>query len=563
MQSSLNIENVSLEHQIPAISEGICASNPWYWAYTKAIQLIPGPFRLNGHEFQVRPMSIRPKVKVFRKATQMVVTESEVLNVLNGMIYGYYPVGVYYLFPSKDKVSEFSKSRFKPLIQDNPATIGQFVRDTDSVNLKRIGSGFLYFRSGRLHQEIEGIMKTSAALKGDPADHAVHDEYDEMDPDIDEYIEGRLAKSSIHTKSYLANPTIPDYGIDRKFQTSSQEYWHVKCPACGAWTCFDWEDNFPRLFYDFRDGTVIRACSHCERALDVRFGRWIPANPDEKDIMGFTIGHPSAYWIDPKDLLQRYRDPQTQKANFIRLELGRAHVEADEVLTPPQVYACCGNYGMHYSSEIENAYGLDVGKDLHMVIGHPTSLKTRKILKVARISSFNDVHDLAQKFHCACGVIDMEPETRTVRRFQATEPYKIFLCDYAERQRVSQRLDESKEVMVVRRTELFDQTHELFRDGLIEIPRKSQEIERYAKELCNAVKILKEDKETGYKSYHYIKRGREDYRNATNYFELACQYVRIPSTSALIKQHNVKTLNVLKRIKGEKEKPNVLQNIRR
>jgi len=98
-----------------------------------------------------------------------------------------------------------SASRFNPLIRDNPETIGQFVRDTNRANLKRIGDRFLFFRSGRLGQEIQGQTKTSAGLISVPADHAVHDEYDLMSQRIDEFVDGRLAHSEIKTKTFLSN----------------------------------------------------------------------------------------------------------------------------------------------------------------------------------------------------------------------------------------------------------------------------------------------------------------------------------------------------------------------
>ena len=110
-------------------------------------------------------------------------------------------------------------------------------------------------QQGNMIQDIKGEMKSAANLKGDPADHAVHDEYDEMDPKIDEFIDGRLARSPIHTKSYLANPTIPDYMIDKKFQQSSMEYWHIRCRHCKRYTCLDLDNNFPKLFHEKQDGS--------------------------------------------------------------------------------------------------------------------------------------------------------------------------------------------------------------------------------------------------------------------------------------------------------------------
>ena len=76
--------------------------------------------------------------KCFRKATQMAITESEVLDSLHGCIYRKYLRGVLYLFPNKDVVADFSASRFKPLIESNPSVIGCHIKDTNRANLKLI-----------------------------------------------------------------------------------------------------------------------------------------------------------------------------------------------------------------------------------------------------------------------------------------------------------------------------------------------------------------------------------------------------------------------------------------
>jgi len=519
MQFLQNISNLLS----PEIEAAIQADDPWYWALKSQIRLVPGPFSLMGHEFQVRPMSMHPPVKVFRKATQMTVTESEVLNVLHGMIYGKYPVGVYYLFPNKDKVSEFSKSRFKPLINDNPETIGAYIRDTDSVNIKRIGSGFLYFRSGRLAQEIEGQMKTSANLKGDPADHAVHDEYDEMDPKIDEFIDGRLAKSRVQTKSYLANPTLPDYGIDRKFQESDQEYWFIKCQHCGHWTCLDYEENFPKLFHEQRDGTVIRACEKCGRALDPRFGQWVAKRPEITDVIGFTIGHPSAHWINPKKLLQQFRKPRLDLANFTRLQLGRAYIEAEHRLSIEEVLSLCSDKGIASSSDKPCTMGVDVGNALHVVIGRKHPRAFGEIVHINDYRDFTNLDRLMEAFHVSLCVIDALPETRSARAFAERHKGKVYLNYYNEHQKGSYAWNEKEYIVQCNRTESLDASHTEIAEESVILPKRCAITEEFADHIHNVAKKLEEDPETGSKRYVYIKLGPDHYRHAYNYECMARQ----------------------------------------
>jgi len=326
---------------------------------------------------------VETKTVTVRKATQMAFTQGAVLKVLHAMIHRRWPKGCLYLFPTQDTVTDFSSSRFGPLIRDNQESIGIHVRDTNRVNLKRVGDGFLYFRSGRLSQEIQGQTKTSAGLMSVPADHAVHDEYDLMSQRIDELVDGRLAKSEIKTKAFLSNPSIPDYGISAKFDESDQRYWFAKCEACGVWTCFDdpelpEEQIFTKRIVEQPDGSVIRACSNCGRAVDVRLGQWVRYRLDVHDHAGFTIGRPSASWVDPAALLQEFRTTR-DIGNFIRIKLGRPYIEAENRLSIAEVLACCGNGGISDWDTGPCYMGLDQGgkeKDLlHVVIGkkHPTA----------------------------------------------------------------------------------------------------------------------------------------------------------------------------------------------
>ncbi len=514
----------------PGAEEAMLACDPWYWAKQRDIRLVSTVFSLPGHEFQVRPMRLRPAVKIIMKGTQGTFTEGEVLNTLHGMIYGYYPTGVYYLFPNKDKVSEFSKSRFKPLIQDNPETIGQYVRDTDSATLKRIGSGFLFFRSGRLPQDIQGEMKTSPAIKGDPADHAVHDEYDEMHAKIDEFVDGRLAKSPIHTKSYLANPTIPDYGIDQKFQRSSQEYWHTRCEHCKRYTCFDLEDNFPDLFQRQSDGSVIRICSHCKGGMrDLRWGEWVPARQSEKDVIGFTIGHPSYPWINLKGLLDAWEDPETDRANFIRLRRGRAYIEAENRLSIAEVYACCGTDGISSCDPGPCFMGVDQGgidQDLfHIDIGKKLSNLHGKIVHLTTEKGWSELDRLMKVFNIRRCVIDGLPNQDDARKFAHRWPGKVFLSYFSETQKGNYKWDEGAYLVNSNRTEAMDASHKELAEKLIVLPKRCQVVEKFAKHCHATAKKLVEDEKTGSKRYIYIPKlgGPDHFRLAQCYETMARQ----------------------------------------
>ena len=174
------------------------------------------------------------------------------------------------------------------------------------------------------------------------------------------------------------------------------------------------------------------------------------------------------------------------------------------------------------------AMGVDVGGLLNVVIGFKPKDKVLGVCYLARVSSFNDVHDIAQRFNVKFAVIDMEPELRKARDFQAGEPYPVFLCDYQDSIKTGPSWDEEKKLVKVNRTEVCDATHDLVSSsGLLVLPRRSEELDIFAKQVCNTAKVLQEDPETGSREYRYRKLGEDHYRHALNYLWLASQKISI------------------------------------
>ena len=454
----------------------------------------------------------------------MTLTETAIIKTIHGLINKRYPTGALNLFPTREDVRDFSQARFKTLITLNPFHIGRHIRETDNINIKQIGRSLLYFRGAHSSKKIEGTKATSATLKSISVDRINFDEFDEMDPLMIDLVLERISHSGIQEEFYLSTPSIPDFGIDKKYQESDQRVWMIKCTKCGKETCMELE--FPECLHETEDGDIIRICIHCrDREIYPGNGRWIAQRPENRDITGWWISQLNSAFVKPKKILDLFNNPPNGNiAEVYNSKLGIAYIDAENKLSVNDIYRCCGQDPILRRHKGPCAMGADIGKIINVVIGVKISEKARRIFHVGRISGFNDLHDLAKRFNVKCAVIDMEPETRKAREFQKAEPYKVFLCDYQERQRVSQKKDEEGGIITVRRTEICDATHELVtKEGLLEIPRMSSEIKEYAIQMSNIAKVLEENRETGSKTYRYRKTGPDHYRHATNYFMLACE----------------------------------------
>lgn len=459
-------------------------------------------------------------------------SEIWVLKTLHGLIHAHYPKGALYLFPTRDDVSDFSKARFDPLIANNPC-IQAFVRDTDAKNIKKIGSAFLYLRGARVTKTVGGTKKSSSQLKTVPVDRIVFDERDEMDDAMVELALERISHSRVQEEMHLGTPTIPDYGVDRLYQNSDQRIWMIKCQKCGAETCLELE--FPDCLIERADGRVYRGCIKCHEKIHPANGKWVPRY-ENRDFVGWWVGQMQSMYVKPAKILDLFRNPPNGNlAEVYNSKLGMAYIAAENRLTKNDVWACCGKDVTGVNSENPTAMGVDVGKNLTVVIGTRPDRNLRKVVKTIEVESFNDVHDLAKKFNVQCAVLDLYPETRKVREFQKAEGYQVFLCEYKENQGKEATWDEVDGLITVNRTEICDATHELVTNpGRLEIPRKSDAIEQYVVQMVNMAKILDENPDTGSRVYRYRKLGPDHFRHATNYFLLASDRISITSDRKVI-----------------------------
>lgn len=216
MQSSLTQSTVDMPRPNLSLKD-VERISPLYWAERNRVMLQMSPFEVGGHEYQMVPLQSNKRIRAEKKGARLGFTEIEILRSIHGMIYNRLPAGVLYLFPTADDVTDFSKARFSPLIESNPLSIGRHVQDTDAATIKRIGTALLYLRGARSTTKVEGVKADSSKLRSIGVDKVVFDEYDLMDPKMVDMALVRMDYSKVKEEVYLSTPTIPDWGIDRKY----------------------------------------------------------------------------------------------------------------------------------------------------------------------------------------------------------------------------------------------------------------------------------------------------------------------------------------------------------
>jgi hypothetical protein len=489
-----------------ALAEDI-ADKPFY-EWVKEITLDGRPFTYTRHEYLIEPYKDSHPHQVEEKAAQMGLTSKAMLRVAYGARYGGYR-GILYLFPNKTDVTDFSKGRIDPLIDENPDTIGKWLRDTDSANIKRIWDAFLYLRG----------MKSRIGLKSIPVDLIVFDELDESSPNAVDMAVERMSHSEFKEVMKLSNPTLPDYGIDKAFQETDQRYWLLKCKKCGEYTCL--EDTFPDCLITVKN-RVIRACQKCKSELNPSVGHWVAKKPGVKERRGYHYSQLFSHFVDPGDILHQFRTTNNL-TDFYNLKIGNAYVEAENRLSVQEVLALCSNEGIVSEDKGPCYMGVDQGKDLHVVIGKKHPEKAGQIIHLCVYRDWKELDRLIKNFNVQRCVVDALPETRNARAFAKRHNGKIFLCYYQDHQKGHYSWHEKELIVSCNRTESLDASHREIMEQAVILPKECEIIQEFAQHLHNVAKKLEEDEETGSKRYVYVKLGTDHFRHAFNYEAMARQ----------------------------------------
>ncbi len=475
------------------------------WALTTTLD--GHPFSFERHEYLRGVYEDDALDITCLKAAQMGLTSWAILKVLYRARFCRYK-GILYLFPSRTDVTEFSKGRVDPLIEDNE-TVKAWIRNTDAANVKQVWNCILYLRG----------MKSKLGLKSVPVDMVVVDEGDEAEQNAIDVAKERMSHSLHKEILKLSNPTLPDYGIDRFFKETDQRYWLLKCPSCGEWTCL--EDTFPDCLLEI-DGRVIRACLKCRGELNPSVGGWVPKHPSVTDKHGYHFSQLFSHYVEPADILHQYRTTNNL-TDFMNLKIGNAFVEAENRLGIQEVLALCGNEGIASEDRGPCFMGVDQGKFLHVVIGRRHIGRAGQVVHVGIYKDFEELDRLMKVFNVSRAVVDALPETRNARAFAERHRGRVFLSYYSERQRGDYAWNEKDLTVSSNRTESLDASHNELLTGRVVLPRECDVVREFAVH-CNAMAKKLEEDEGGSKRYIYVRLGQDHFRHAFNYESMARRY---------------------------------------
>jgi hypothetical protein len=418
--------------------------------------------------------------------------------------------GLIYFFPNKSDVNILCKAKVNSLIEANEP-LKALVKDTNTVDVKKIGNCFLYFRG----------LRTLSQARSITGDVLVFDEIDVADPEIVDHAMKRLDNSDQDLQELyaLSTPTIPDFGIDALFQKTDQKYHMIKCNHCNHYTCL--EEDFPESVIMTPNG-AIRACVKCrkELVLSQAANEYVAKYPGKE-----LYGRPASGWAisqlqNPNVNLDKLYDEYFTTRyiqDFWNSRLGRAYIDATNRLDVAHVLGLCSNSGLEQSSRgIPCIMGIDVGPvKHHVVIGRKEFGGAIRILWLGS-TDWGGLDGLMQRFS-AYALIDGLPEPAKASAWVKKHPNRAWACFYSTNPKSGIHWDDTLQKVTVYQTQAMDASHLLLQEGKIILPAVSDLTKEYAKHCHNVARKKVEDEETGDVRYKWIKLSEDHYRKATSF----------------------------------------------
>lgn len=490
------------------------------------------PFSFEKREYLIQPYHDEHPYQVEQKATQIGATVRAMLRAFYKLIHGGYRSVLYY-FPTDSDVRKLSKGRINPLINENE-NISRYLGATNEVHLKQLNNNFLYLLG----------MGTAMGVKSVPANMIFWDEFDEA-PQIsfDKSIErmgGQMEAEDVQMHM-LSNPTLPDYGVSREFETTDQHYWLLKCPSCGKndicledlWMAWVEGNGKPPIIHV--NGHVIRACPKCRAELNPSVGQWVPKRRDIKDKRGYhyTQLWSQTYLHSPEKILEKWaRAQQTGNlVDFFNLVVGVGYVEAENRLSVEQVLALCGTQGVLAASPGPCYMGVDQGKNFHVVIGKHLTEDYGEIIHLGVYKDWEEIDWLIKNFNVIRCVVDGAPDPHGPVKLAQKHKGKVFRHFYNKHQKGDYAWNEKEWMVQTNRTQSLDASHAAIQNERVVLPKNCEITRVFAQHCHNVAKKLEEEEETdqktgqkrktGSKRYVYVKLGEDHFRHAFNYEEIA------------------------------------------
>ncbi len=524
-------------HMVHAIKpEPIIDFSEWI---TKHTLLKERAFSFKKHEYQQQILDDTSRRMVVKKSVQVGISECLVRKFL-AFLSMYQGTQGIFTFPTAEEVGQFVKTRIDPVITEC-AKIDELGFNVDNVKIKQIGKSFGHFRGSFGERETISI----------PSDFNVHDETDFSKPNIQNLYRSRMEHSEYGWEVSCSTPTIPMFGVDELFETSTQNFWHIKCPHCNHWQILIWwpeeerekESSIRSLngVWDVEKGDWAYVCKKCDKQIGydpfLVPMQWVAKYPSKK-FTGYALNALVGWGYKKASAIVRsfFEYKEVEKA-YNRI-LGLAYTISGRKVTRADILKCMHN-DLKMESTGRNCFmGIDQATPL-AIVGNFTERGKVRIIHFEEIKKniFDQVDkggkvikgrasELMDQYDILAAVVDAQPNTESAYQFAKNFLGRVWVCFYSDKQFEKMNWKEKNWSVVASRNRTFETAMQYWLDRNVEIFSQDNYnlriYERFIEALSSLTKVVDEDKD-GRKIARWMTPKGCDFAHAWNYLCMALE----------------------------------------
>jgi len=284
----------------------------------------PGRYRTSRAPYQRRMQDVinDPYIDTIVFMTSAQIGKTVIILNSAGFFMDHDPSPIMIMQPTLEMAQTFSKKRLSPMIRDTPVLRDKVKdaksRDSDNTILEKgFPGGYVVMVGANSPSSL--ASRPMRVLLADEIDRFPESAGNEGDP-------LKLAEKRTKTfwnkkKVYVSTPTIKGKSrIEKEFNSSSQEEWHVPCPECDKLQTYAW----PQIKFSHESEGDIHSvsdvgmvCKYCgviseEVQWKLREGKWIAKYPEVKK-KGFHINAFASPWETWESIIEDFLDAKGDK----------------------------------------------------------------------------------------------------------------------------------------------------------------------------------------------------------------------------------------------------------
>lgn len=372
-----------------------------------------------------------------------------------------------YILPSKiPDAIDFSSARFDPALEMSPHIEAMFDKNRN-VGHKRCGSANMYIRGSN----------SKSGLKSIPVSRLIIDEFDEMVMENVALAWERMSGQNDKMAYYLSTPTIPEYGINERFEESDKRHFFFPCPSCSKHIQLEYNPEKPEInCFEFNEDNLAASfifCPKCKTPIDhkakhgyLQKGIWVPEKPSIKNIVGFRINQLYSSTISPAEFARAIKlsqNDETWRRELYNSKLGLPYVAKGDNIDEDAFNRCRSKeYGVQDSVPYNyglRTLGVDVGNELHGVvmewdfddIGPDLNANAKgRVIATPKTTDFAELDKWMGQYQIHHCIIDMNPERRKAKEFADRWRGFVNLCYYGQGQvgrSINERANDESEIV--------------------------------------------------------------------------------------------------------------------